>query len=241
MMFPPYIRLFVKDFAFDVSGMTDSQLGAYMRKVLTSYKTGIIPDELASDSAFVSINRSKVEYSLICERNKQNRSRSKTSANQWSTSGRQVVDVPLTVTNNHKPITNNQERKKESIYPDANASLSIKADTPIADFEEFWGLYPRKVAKPNALKAYLKSRKKGATHAEIIDGLRKYITSVAGKDPVYIAHGASWINAERWNDVISPQGQSVNGKPAYGDSFANANRIAQDYLREQDQIRSKMY
>lgn len=125
-----------------------------------------------------------------------------------------------------------------TIREDAKASLCV-SDTIPDDFEEFWSLYPRKVAKPNAQKAYLKSRKKGATHEEIIDGLRKYIASVAGKDPTYIAHGASWLNAERWKDVIPTQGQTVNGKSSYGNSIKNAARTVFDLLENEERVRAQ--
>ena len=84
---------------------------------------------------------------------------------------------------NHKPITNNQE------------PLTNK------DFDKFWEAYPKKKAKPIALKAWLK-------HKPDIDVVIKSLTIIKKCDQwtknkgEFIPYPASWLNAEGWNDVI---------------------------------------
>ena len=76
-------------------------------------------------------------------------------------------------------------------------------------FSEFWKLYPRKVAKANAEKAFKKKCKSESDYTAIMRGLQNYIKSCKGKDSQYIAHPATWINGERWNDEES-SGKSGN-------------------------------
>lgn len=67
-------------------------------------------------------------------------------------------------------------------------------------FEEFWGSYPRKVGKQDALKAFIK----GKCHLEmesIIDGLQ-YIDA---SEPKYIPYPATWLNGRRWEDESSDE------------------------------------
>jgi hypothetical protein len=68
---------------------------------------------------------------------------------------------------------------------------------PLAGFDDFWKVYPRKVAKGSAVKAWRSAIKKAPPDE---------ITSAAGKykwpdDPKFIPHPATWLNAERWADV----------------------------------------
>jgi len=64
----------------------------------------------------------------------------------------------------------------------------------LESFDEFWNLYPKKVAKADALKAWIKATKKKPT-----DELLKLTKAYAeGKlpEPTYIPYPASWLNKE---------------------------------------------
>ena len=85
---------------------------------------------------------------------------------------------------------------------DAEASASVNAGgvftmTITEEFDAFWAVYPRRVAKLAAEKAFKKARTQ-ATFAELVDGVQRYIK---GK-PSYAdyAFPASWLNAGRWLD-----------------------------------------
>ena len=65
------------------------------------------------------------------------------------------------------------------------------------EFMEFYLSYPRRVARGGALRAYNAAINKGATHAEIMEGLLRYRFSV---DMHFIPYPATWLNQERWLD-----------------------------------------
>ena len=67
-------------------------------------------------------------------------------------------------------------------------------------FETFWGLYPRRVKKPNARKAFDSKCKDEKTFNEIMHGLKKWCDSWVDIEPKYIPYPASWLNGEQWND-----------------------------------------
>lgn len=74
-----------------------------------------------------------------------------------------------------------------------------------AEFETLWGIYPKKVARKNALSSYIKARKvKKYTYETIKLGLERYIefleVSGRGKDKEYVLNGSSFFNGERFND-----------------------------------------
>jgi hypothetical protein len=64
-------------------------------------------------------------------------------------------------------------------------------------FEEFWKVYPRKVGKGEARKAYRNALKR-ATAEEILAGAKRYAESKP--DPEFTKHPGPWLNADRWAD-----------------------------------------
>ena len=67
------------------------------------------------------------------------------------------------------------------------------------DFEVFWSIYPRRVAKGAARKAFARALRP-ASPEDIITGAKRYSQSVNGREMKYIAHPATWLNQERWAD-----------------------------------------
>lgn len=70
------------------------------------------------------------------------------------------------------------------------------------EFEVIWKEYPRKQGKSNALKSYIKARKKSTTYEEVLIGLEKYVNYITIEkiQPQYIKQGSTWFNQECWND-----------------------------------------
>lgn len=72
-------------------------------------------------------------------------------------------------------------------------------------FSEFWAVYPRKVAKPVALKAF-RAAIATATLADLLAGVERWSRSRqwAKDDGQYIPHPATWLNQRRWEDRPDP-------------------------------------
>lgn len=105
---------------------------------------------------------------------------------------------------------------------DIDKNIEIDKETDInnisVEFEELWKMYPRKVGKEAALRAYKKARsdkKNPATFEQVKQGIENYIRQIEAKqtDVQYIKHGSSWFNARAWNDDydFSPQKPLPNG------------------------------
>lgn len=85
----------------------------------------------------------------------------------------------------------------EPSVPEPLRLVSV-AETSCDRFTEFWSVYPRRVARGDAEKAWKAALKK-AKPDTIIDGARRY-GSVPGREMHYTAYPASWLRAERWTD-----------------------------------------
>jgi hypothetical protein len=72
-------------------------------------------------------------------------------------------------------------------------------------FDEFWEVYPRKVAKGAARQKYVKALKM-TTHDEIMAGLDRYVAWLDGQKTQrqYICHASTWLHNERWTDEHEP-------------------------------------
>ena len=83
--------------------------------------------------------------------------------------------------------------------PDNNTDNNTDINS---EFETLWQLYPRKIGKPKALKAYQKARKKGATFEQVKSGIEAYKRQIEALNTPseYIKHGATWFYGECWND-----------------------------------------
>ena len=117
------------------------------------------------------------------------------------------------VTNSNTYIEIEKKEKRKEIEQDieirdknniviANANDSVSKSELEEEFNIIWAEYPNKKGKSNALKAYIKARKKGITKETVMLGLSNYIKyiQIEKVDPKYIKHGSSWFNQECWND-----------------------------------------
>ena len=88
-----------------------------------------------------------------------------------------------------------------------------KKNLDINQFDEFWKIYPLKVAKQAAIKAF----EKAIAHTSveiIIRGAQAYATD-PNRVPAYTAHPATWLNAHRWlDDALPPREKSAEEKKA---------------------------
>jgi len=78
-----------------------------------------------------------------------------------------------------------------------------KADEWVEAFGEFfWPAYPRKVAKPAALKAWRAIKPQTEEMlTQIIDGLAPWVKYWKQRgDPDFVAHPSTWLNQHRWED-----------------------------------------
>jgi len=76
-------------------------------------------------------------------------------------------------------------------------------------FDDFYKMYPRKVAKKHAQKMWAR-----LTHQQqqaALEALPKHIKlwNAEGRDTTYIPHPGSWLGGERFDDEVSMPDRSV--------------------------------
>jgi uncharacterized protein YdaU (DUF1376 family) len=214
---PRRFDLYPDDFIAGVAGeLTPSEMGVYSMVILLCYSHGgSIPDDLdwlrskfkrRGASRVVSaaverlvklgkLTRACGELSSSRTRAEHERalSRLRASREHGARGGRpsnknndeaKGLGSPARV-NNHQPSIINQK----------NPLKSPKGDD---GFDDFWQVYPKKVGKQDALKAWPKAIK-AAELSAIVEGARSY---AASHEPSYQywKNPAGWLNGNRWQD-----------------------------------------
>jgi hypothetical protein len=97
-----------------------------------------------------------------------------------------------------------------------------------AAFEEWWLFYPRKIGKGQARKAYAAAIKKGSP-SDLLMGVQRFAEHlrVQRTEERYIAHGATWLNGERWLDEL-PDATAAQPQKAGGLSIQEIARRRAD-------------
>ena len=77
-----------------------------------------------------------------------------------------------------------------------------------AQFEAFWAVYPRRVEKKPALKAWKAAVKGGAKPEDVTKAAETYgkITAYQHTPPDKIKHPATFLHEDRWKDWLPPDG-----------------------------------
>lgn len=128
---------------------------------------------------------------------------------QSSPNGRLIQRYPRPEPCRVDPVVSNESGVSvvlvRSPSPSPSPSPTSKSErvqeTP-PEFIEFWDAYPRKANKKAALKAWPKALLAAGGDAEaIIQGSKDYAASDTGRGEMqHRAHGATWLNGQRWED-----------------------------------------
>nr|WP_236165721.1 hypothetical protein [Pseudomonas fulva] len=91
---------------------------------------------------------------------------------------------------------------------------SCNSGESFIEFERFWKLYPRKVGKDKAEKAWAKLKVDASLFARVGTALAAWsISHDWTKDGgQYIPHAATWLNGKRWEDEL-PAAGGAHAKP----------------------------
>jgi uncharacterized protein YdaU (DUF1376 family) len=208
----PYMQLYVSDYLADTAHLTAQQHGAYMLLLMNYWQRGKALDnsnERLSHVARLSPEewaeaKPTLEEFFMVEGNLWTHARveddlekiREKSAKASFAGRRSVVARGLNErsTDVEQALNHKEEDKEEEEYKDINKKEL---------FVSFWNVYPIKVGKGAAIKAFEKAIR--TTDADIIiRGAQRYKLD-PNRVQGYTAHAATWLNAQRWLDEPLPQ------------------------------------
>ncbi len=97
----------------------------------------------------------------------------------------------------------------EFIYdPPERSSARQHAQILPIGFNDFWRIYPKKVDRGEALRAFAKASE-NAPFEDIVRGAMRYADERTGQDPRFTKHPATWLSKACWTDPTLAQRQSL--------------------------------
>lgn len=72
-----------------------------------------------------------------------------------------------------------------------------------ADFDAFWQVYPRKVDRHDAERAWLRAVRLALPEV-LTAACERFAAAMEGKEREFIPHAATWLNKRRWLDWPEP-------------------------------------
>lgn len=202
--------------------LSDQELGRLFRALLEYSESGAVADlagreSIAFDFIADDINRAKKAYAEKCAKNAANaQQRSPANAN-----GRMRSPA-----NANGRSQDKEEDKKEDEEEDKGINPPYSPPKGDGDslFEQFWAVYPHKVGKGAARKAWKKIKPSKALCQKMINAVKlaKKSQEWAEDGGAYIPHPSTWLNQERWEDTLTPLGQRVmpRGQTVNGDDYS---------------------
>jgi hypothetical protein len=127
---------------------------------------------------------------------------------------KKVIETFNEYDNDIQNDNDNDNDNEVSLYVTGNVSSTKRHFEE--EFEIIWSDYPNKKGKANALKSYIKARKKGTTKEAIYNGLQDYIKYIKIEkiDHQYIKHGSTWFNNNCWEDDYTIKREMTTGDVA---------------------------
>lgn len=87
-------------------------------------------------------------------------------------------------------------------------------------FEAWWEIYWRKVSRKPAEKAFEKNVRSVERFDVVMAATRRQTVAMMAREPDHRPHGATWLNAERWEDAPSLPARASPGKGPSIDELA---------------------
>lgn len=133
------------------------------------------------------------------------------------------------------PIKKGSPHPSKEINPQFSPPSGVRTIRAREDggFDQFWEVWPNKVNKPAAVKAWPKAVKAAGSLQTILEGVHRYVENKP-LDRQW-CNPASFLNGERWNDQPAPIATGPpRREPDYLDIAAEARRQLEELERNDD-------
>ncbi|MDW9444834.1 DUF1376 domain-containing protein [Sinorhizobium meliloti] len=215
----PFMQLYVSDFIGDTLHLSTEQIGAYMLLLMAMWNAGgrlpnddaklarvvrmsvkkwkAIEDDLLG---FFDVTDREIHHNRLTKELQKSERKSQLRADAGAKGGSSKA-----LKDKEARLANASDLPQHSPDTRDNSSLRSESISIGDEFDrDFWPVYPRKVGKGQAIKAYRAARKR-ASAEEITFGAKRYASDRSGQDPSFTKHPATWLNGQCWLDEPVPQ------------------------------------
>ncbi len=206
---------FYLNYIENIETLTDEEVGQLLRALLEYANTGTPPEMSAIvRTAFIPIRRqidvefenyelkSKVNSENIRKRWEKERRRKDTNAYEDDTNEYERI----------RSYEKEKEKEKEEEIKKKKLNKKEKAER----FNAFWEAFPKKKNKAMALKAFERLNVDDELLSKMLKALEEHARSREWSDAQYIPYPSTWLNQERWTDVLTPADFTPPNKKSRG-------------------------
>ena len=127
-----------------------------------------------------------------------------------------VKDTAPFQTNISKPNKSSAKAPKSS--PSRREKKPTRSDPAVLSaFDQFYQVYPRHVARQEALNAWLKLQPDTELIEKIMGAVGAYAAQSEGTESKFIQYPKKWLNGRRWEDEPADSIGNAHGPPAFKD------------------------
>jgi len=213
--------------------LSDEECGKLLMALFDYAENGQAPDLTGATAMAFSfiqdqMKRDANKYAAVCERNRKNGAKGgRPPKATKSENNPEKPKITERLSEKPKKPDNDYEYEYEYEYnndnditpplPPAGDSVTPSLNIQEKRFNEFWLVYPKKVGKAAAQKAWLKLKPNTKLHEQIKEAIQCQIEGEQWKreNGRFIPNPTTWLNQRRWEDETSTPQPSTpdNGKP----------------------------
>lgn len=198
-------RCYVKayyDWIEQTAALEDDEKGRLFVAILEYARSGEIPDTLGRESLLFPV------FKAVVDRDAQ---KSGALAQNGAAGGR----APKANASKRKQTqanvskckpTNNIRHKTEDIEHKTEDDIPPKSPSAGDAFERFWSVYPRKIGKQSAKRAFERVKVPLETLVTAVER-QKCSDQWTQNNGQFIPHPATWLNQGRWDDELPESGR----------------------------------
>lgn len=191
-------RCYVKayyDWIEQTAALEDDEKGRLFVAILEYARSGEIPDTLGREALLFPV------FKAVVDRDAQ---KSGALAQNGAAGGR----VSKTNASKCKP-TNNIRHKTEDREQKTEDDIPPKSPSTGDAFERFWSVYPRKIGKQSAKRAFERVKVPLETLVTAVER-QKCSDQWTQNNGQFIPHPATWLNQGRWDDELPESGRGYH-------------------------------
>lgn len=197
-----YIKLWLSYESY-FTAYDDAAIGALVRAMLRYRQTGQEPDFDGPERFIWPAIKLDIDQQIDAQaRTSEARSRAGQSGGRPSETGKAKKANAFSEKQKKQMLF--EESKKSYVQGQGQGQIQGQSTppTPPGGFERFWELYPRKVGKQAALKAWSRLKPSAELTKAILDAVeyQKNSREWTKDGGQYIPHPTTWLNQGRWED-----------------------------------------
>lgn len=183
--------------------LTDEEVGRLFRACMIYHATGEALELTGRESVAFDFIREDIDaaneaYTAKCETNRRNRACASNNDRQRPSTTDDDRQQPST-TGNESPNINIKDNNKDK-------NKRNNKDIDLQGFDRFWAAYPRKTAKPDAIRAFGKIKPDEALLGTMLAAIERQKQTAQWQEDGgrFIPHPSTWLNGHRWEDEATP-------------------------------------